>query len=275
MLTGQEMRDLIEWSKTQVKTQDALTGRHAVRVYTLDGIKDGEADFDGTAFIRANMTRRWTSPAYRGPPSGASPVLRFNRRSALTRDRTYTLVILPRNPPITRNPEFNPIQTRLCPRPLALGKALTWPIGARHSATMVLSIDSALLSKDSVSYRKIGLTQLLTPRIVSKDTCAQILTLFTESMESQFVLTFCKMHVWPIRFGFQNQWNLNSIRLSRINAPPIRFTIQNPASRQSTGPAPQIASARNAESPQAPPSDQPCQHRQSSWHQSASAAPLR
>lgn len=28
--------------------QDNLTGRHAVRVYTLDGIKDGQADFDGT-----------------------------------------------------------------------------------------------------------------------------------------------------------------------------------------------------------------------------------
>jgi len=27
---------------------DALTGKRAVRVYTLDGIKDGEADFDGT-----------------------------------------------------------------------------------------------------------------------------------------------------------------------------------------------------------------------------------
>ena len=25
-----------------------LSGKHAVRVYTLDGIKDGEADFDGT-----------------------------------------------------------------------------------------------------------------------------------------------------------------------------------------------------------------------------------
>jgi hypothetical protein len=48
MLTGQEMRDLIQWSKTQVKTQDAMTGLHAVRVYTLDGIKDGQADFDGT-----------------------------------------------------------------------------------------------------------------------------------------------------------------------------------------------------------------------------------
>ena len=47
MLDGQEMRDLIKWSKTQDKTQDALTGTRAVRVYTLDGIKDGEADFSG------------------------------------------------------------------------------------------------------------------------------------------------------------------------------------------------------------------------------------
>jgi hypothetical protein len=29
-----------------------LTGKHAVRVYTLDGIKDGEADFDGTGHVR-------------------------------------------------------------------------------------------------------------------------------------------------------------------------------------------------------------------------------
>jgi hypothetical protein len=31
---------------------NALTGLHAVRVYTLDGIKDGEADFDGTGPVR-------------------------------------------------------------------------------------------------------------------------------------------------------------------------------------------------------------------------------
>ena len=47
MLSEKEMRDLIQWSKTQDKTQDSLKGRHAVRVYTLDGIKDGEANFDG------------------------------------------------------------------------------------------------------------------------------------------------------------------------------------------------------------------------------------
>ena len=71
--------------------------------------------------------------------------------------------------PINRQPEFSPMQARLCPRPLAYGKALTWPIGARHSAARVLSIDSVFLSKDIARYRKIGLTQLLTPRIISKD----------------------------------------------------------------------------------------------------------
>jgi hypothetical protein len=29
-----------------------LHGTHAVRVYTLDGIKEGEADFDGTGPVR-------------------------------------------------------------------------------------------------------------------------------------------------------------------------------------------------------------------------------
>jgi len=36
-----------EICETQVKTQDAITGRHAVRVYTLDGIKDGTVRFNG------------------------------------------------------------------------------------------------------------------------------------------------------------------------------------------------------------------------------------
>lgn len=31
-----------------MQEQEILTGRHAVQVYTLDGIKDGHADFDGT-----------------------------------------------------------------------------------------------------------------------------------------------------------------------------------------------------------------------------------
>lgn len=37
-----------------MQEQDTLTGRHAVRVYTLDGIKDGHADFDGNGPVRVH-----------------------------------------------------------------------------------------------------------------------------------------------------------------------------------------------------------------------------
>jgi hypothetical protein len=42
-----ELEDLIN-----ATSGDALTGTYAVRVYTLDGIKDGQADFNGTGPVR-------------------------------------------------------------------------------------------------------------------------------------------------------------------------------------------------------------------------------
>jgi hypothetical protein len=109
------------------------------------------------------------------------------------------------------------MQARLCPRPLAYGKALTRPIGARHNVALPyppgLDASAGIVSKDIAHYRKIGLTQLsipanhifryLRPKMAESDLFHRIGLWpirfdFSESMESQVVLTF------------QNQWNLKS-----------------------------------------------------------------
>jgi hypothetical protein len=96
------------------------------------------------------------------------------------------------------------MQARLCYRPIAYGKALTWPIGTRHNVARVLSIDSIFLSKDIARYRKIGLTQLSTPanRIErylrpTFDTFYRIVDMairfdFSKPLIPEFVLTFTK-----------------------------------------------------------------------------------
>ena len=120
-----------------------------------------------------------------------------------------------RNLPINRQPEFSLIQARLCPRPLAYGKGWTRPIGARHNGSGALSIDSVFLSKDIARYRKIGLTQLSIPANHIERYLRPTFDTFYRMHRISIRSSNLKMHLWPIRFGFQNAWNLKSFHDSQ------------------------------------------------------------
>jgi hypothetical protein len=90
--------------------------------------------------------------------------------------------------PIATDPHFSLIQARLCYRPLAYGKALTRPIGKRHSATRAQAPGLSTVRK---KYR-IG---PICPKMAGSDPFHRtnawpIRFDFSESMESEFVLTF-------------------------------------------------------------------------------------